>query len=226
MERLIPLLPSWLRTFETAAPTIRAVSNLLKGFRRDGKAFLGALSGAAKDGGTLVVQEIIKSRDGPRAMRTSGSSTETREIPVGRVNGLKALSKRFNPQADLEGLAALTAVHVQPNENAELEYITAIGPLRRQACRDLLKVERQYPLLVEAVVDCREFFTPPNLRVVADWGAHPLATLRFELKVIETSEGTRLSFYAPGEMWYPIIPPSIWTALPALPDGSSKALAA
>jgi hypothetical protein len=226
MERLIPLLPSWLRTFESAAPTIHTASILLKSFRREGKAFLKALSSAANDSGTLVVHEVVKSVGGPQGIRTSGSNTQMREIAVGRLVGLKALSTRFNPQSELESLAALTALHVQSNEEAELEFITTVGPLRRQACRDLLKVEREYPLLVKSVEDCREFFSPTNLSVLAEWGAHPLATLGFELTITETPTGTRLSFYTPGELWYPIIPPILWTPLPSLPDNNPTALAA
>ena len=226
MERLIPLLTGWLRTFETAAPTIAALSKLLKGFRSDGKAFLSALSGAAKDGGMLVVNEIIKSQGGPRGIRTTGSDVETREIPVGRIGGLRALSTRFNPQAELDSMAAVTALHVQSSEEAELEYITAVGPLRRQACRDLLSVERQYPTLTRAVEDCRGFFTANSLNVVAEWGAHPLASLRFELTVTDIPDGKRLSFYAPGELWYPIVPPNLWTPLPSLPGSNTTALAA
>jgi len=226
MERLIPLLPSWLRTFETAAPTFRAASTLLKSFRSDGKAYFKAIAGAVNESGILVVHELIKTRGGPRGIRTSGSNTETREIQIGRLTGLKALSTRFNPAADLEMLAGLTAPHVQSSEDAELEFITAVGPRRRQACRELLKVERQYPLLVKAVEDCRGFFTPANLEVVARWGAHFLATLRFELTTTETPNGTRLSFYAPGALWYPIVPPILWSPLPQLPNSKPAALAA
>jgi hypothetical protein len=226
MERLIPLLPSWLRTFETAAPTVAAMSKLLKGFRRVGQAFLKALSGAAKDSGLLVVHEIIKGKDGPRGFRTTGSSEDTREIPVGQIRGLGALSTRFNPQSDLDHLIALARLHVQPSPEAELEYITAVGPARRDACRDLLKVERQYPTLVKEVENCREFFTVENLAVVTEWGAHPLASLRFELKVVDMPEGKRLCFSAPGELWHPMIPPGLWSPLPPLPSSTATALAA
>jgi hypothetical protein len=226
MERLVPLLPSWLTTFETAAPTVYAVANLLKSFRREGKAFLRALSGAAKDSGVLVVHELIKTRGGPRGIRTSGSSTDTREIPVGRIAGVKALSTRFNLQADLDALVALTRPHVQRDEHSELEYITAVGPQRRQACRDLLKVERQYPLLVKAVEDSRVFFTSANLEVIRKWGEHHLPTLRFELTEIDTPQGRRLTFRAPGELWYPTLPSALWAPLPDLPGGSATAPAA
>lgn len=226
MERLIPLLPAWLCTFEAAAPTFRGISDLLRSFRREGKVFRNALSGATKENGVLVVQELIKTKGGPQGMRTSGSNTQTREIPVGRIAGAKALSIRSNPLADLEALAGILAVHVQPNEEAQLEYITAVGPLRRQACRDLLRVERQYPLLVKAVEDCREFFSPASVNVVTQWGAHPLATLRFELTATDTPNGRRLSFYAPGELWYPLLPSTLWTALPSLPASDTTALTA
>jgi hypothetical protein len=216
LEAIIPQLGSWLAILDRVGTVVTETDSLLRGFRSKGKSFFKALAPARTASGLLVVTQEVKRRvGGPRAMRTSGSTVETRDIPLGRIRGLKALDPRFSPERAEEAVRDLILPHVRTSEEAMVDYITGPAMQRKTAYRELRKAEDSLQTLLVDLEDCRSFFTDDNIAVIAEWARHPDGQHRFELRVTPTENGKRLLFYRPGDFWNPLLRPALWEPLPS-----------
>jgi hypothetical protein len=216
LEAAIPQLESWLAILDTSAPVVTEADSLLRGFRSKGKSFFKALASARTTSGLLVVTQEVKRRaGGPRGMRTSGSTVETRDIPIGRIRGLKALDPRFSPDAEQQAVRELIRPHVRTTEEAMVDYITGPAVQRKTAYRELRRAEDALQGLLTDLEDCRSFFADDNIAVIAEWAGHPDGQHRFELGITPTENGKRLLFYRPGDFWNPLVRTALWEPLPS-----------
>lgn len=179
---VLPKLDDWLTTLDGVRAPIEEAQRFFRAFRREGATFYQALRTIRANGGRLVATEIIRRAEsgGPTGMRTRGSSVQTRDVDFGTLSGMTAVLSDYHPARTLDEIRAAIAAHVQPDEEAAINYITGLAAARRAAVyRALRKAARDFTALLGSLEDFRAFFAASNLSRISQWAAHPDAPVGF-----------------------------------------------
>ena len=142
--------------------------------------------------GELRLVQILRSAEdedsdyvGPAGFRgRGGSETDSRDIEFGRVAGLTAVSRTFNPVKDLEtAVRVLESFGSLPDEEGALNLICdemRDDAKRRAAVGILQELDKAYAKLADRVNDFWRFFTRTNIQRLNQYGTHSLNHLPFE----------------------------------------------
>lgn len=134
-----------------------------------------ALRAARANGGQLSVTQVLE-RDagGPRGLRTSGSTYDTVEHQIGSLQGTALLNPRFDPMRDLREISEVFEPHVQADADAAFYYFAGMGEAQRnRLAAGLQAATRRGASVAATLVECRQFFSEANIRLLATWGQHP-----------------------------------------------------
>lgn len=217
----LPQLPQWLDTLDLVRPPVEEARRVFRAFRSEGATFYGALRAIRATGGRLVVTEVMRQAvaGGPVGLRTQGSSVQTRDVDFGILAGQTAVLSDYNPVRALDEIAAKIAPHVQPSEEAALNYIVDGGAARRAAVYTALrKAAREFAALTAGLDDFRTFFTAANLTRITEWASHPDSPVGFRARLAQpNAAGERsLTFEASGAYCHIKMRPDLWRSTAGL----------
>jgi hypothetical protein len=216
-DRLLEELPrnaERARRARGAEPLASEAERIFQRFRGDGATYHKALRLASKDGPVLYVDEVVGrvGGDGPRGIRTAGSTYETRRIPFGELKGRAAVATRCDVAGPLRSAAAMLEAFSAASEDEALERVVAMTD-EQQLSIDL-QVEQAVRDLESALArlaDFRSFFTKANFAVISRWGAHRDCPRPMRAALVEDPRLRRPLVEFTGAQRFAIVPePIFW----------------
>ena len=171
----VPQLPKWLDAAAALMTVAEPAANFARQFRSEGKEHFERLKAARANGGQLSVTQVLdRDANGPRGIRTAGSTYDTVEHHIGSLLGAALINPRFDPVRDLREVSEAIKPHVQADAEAAFYYVADMEEVQRnRLAADLKAVARKGASVAAALIECRQFFSEVNVRTLAAWGEHP-----------------------------------------------------
>lgn len=173
---------------------------------------------ARANGGQLSVTQVLE-RDagGPRGLRTSGSTYDTVEHQIGSLQGTALLNPRFDPMRDLREISEVFEPHVQADADAAFYYVAGMGEAQRnRLAAGLQAATRRGASVAATLVECRQFFSEANIRLLATWGQHPYQErpVTVQFGAADGNDCRRFEIRKP--YFQHRLPPEFWTDIGAV----------
>lgn len=169
---------------KAAMPIAQEAQRVFAEMRRRASWYVNLLRRVTKGSGRLSVDEVVERRgDGPRGLRTTGSTFDTRAIDFGEVQGRIAFATRFTPADELAAASNVFHRYSARDENEALETIVAMREDDRIEANDsLANAISRLENALSTLEQFRRFFEPENIRLMNDWGAHPSGQYRLSIE--------------------------------------------
>lgn len=212
----VPNLPEWLSQLSRLLAVAAPASEFAKRLRGDGKDYFERLRSACARGGQLSVTQVLEQgREGPRGMRTSGSTYDTVEHHVGTLIGRAFASPTFAPERGLKEVANTVRGYVRDSDEAAFHFVADMKDEERKiAATELKAAARQARTIVTELEDCRHFLSDENLATLNTWGQHPYADFRFSVALLPAEGSGHRRFELRGKPYFQHrIPPEFWAAI-------------
>lgn len=208
----VPQLPSWLAQIELLGTVARQAADFARRFRTEGKEHFDRLRAARANGGQLSVTQVLERlADGPRGIRTAGSTVDTVEHHVGSLQGATLVNPRFDPVRDLEEVATLIKAHVQSDDEAAFYYVVEMTEeLRNKLAAKLKDAAKKGKGVATALADCRLFFSEHNIRTMSEWGQHPYQEPSFTIRLLMADRDGHRRFEVSRPYFQHRFPPEFW----------------
>jgi hypothetical protein len=194
LEATLPLVAG--RLAQTARSR-RAVEEAERVYRRLrlGGTWLHDLRRVAKQGGQLLVHELMDMRDaiGPSGIRSSGGSQTRLVFNGGLLEGTVATRTEFRPTATWAGVHNyLSEQSYAPGDDGLLLRLIELdeAPQERGAAYARLRwAETQWSKLRREMADFVAFFDPLNIQRINNWAGHPLNALGWSCRAQPLDRG-------------------------------------
>ena len=153
---------------------------------------------------------------GPRGLRASGSTVETRAIRFGRMNGGLAVANKFTPASDLKSIIdALKTYPVGADDGAVIDYVAALSDEARATAYANIKAQLQkLDAAPSRLKEFRSFFEVSNLERLTSWGGHRDASFPISTAIHNYGEAKRFfQMMGDGAPVRILISAKLWDAL-------------
>lgn len=214
--KVVPKLGSWVFGIDRLLSVASPATEIARRLRVEGKDFFDRLRNARADGGRLKVTQVLDHNpEGPRGLRTSGSTVETADHDVAQLLGHQIVNPSFSPSKLLLEARQLFAEHIQTDEDSAYLYVADLNPeLRRQLTMKIQELSRKAKSTLKELEASREFFSSENIRSLNDWGQHPFADFKFSAALRNPETTGHRRFELKGSSYFQHrIPPEFWAEI-------------
>lgn len=214
---VVPRLSEWLVEIEQLLIVAAPAEDFARKLRSEGKAYYDKLRAArARDGRLTVTQVLEAGREGPRGLRTSGSTYETAEHDAGTLRGHSLVSPAFAPVRALQDAAGLIRRFARDDEMAAIDFLAddLDDSGRNKAASELKAAARRVRAVASDLENCRQFLSDENLRTLDGWGQHPYADFQFSARLGKAEGSGHRRFELRGTPYFQHrVPAEFWKPL-------------
>lgn len=217
LMEVVPRLPTWLTQLNELLSVARPAQEFAAQLRSEGKEYFTRLKGARAQGGRLTVTQVLEGgREGPRGLRTTGSTVDTVEHDVGTLSGCALLKPAFAPVEALIDIERICRTYAQADADAAFFLVTDMdADARHKAARALKAAARSAAAIAAQLTDCRAFLSAENVALLDQWGQHPYSDPRFTVALQAPEQSGHRRFEIRGKPYFQHrVPPDFWQSLP------------
>lgn len=213
---VVPKLPQWLSQIDRLLIVAEPVAEFASKLRGEGKEYFERLRNARSRDGRLSVTQVLKGdREGPRGLRTTGSTYETAEHHVGTLMGRSLINPALAPTRGLREVANAIRAFACDDDDAAFHFVADMEDgQRNKAAAELKAAAGRARSIAGELEDCRLFLSDENLGALDAWGQHPYADFRFSAKLLSPEQSGHRRFEFRGKPYfYHRVPPEFWAEI-------------
>lgn len=214
----LPLVTQQIAALKALRPAAEEARRVRRLFKRDAPSILSHLRTLkVRYFGELVLSEETSEKEqkqyvGPAGFRSQAPAV--REITIGRMVGLAALEKEFDPVKMIDHMIRqLESMQIPESEEAAMEFICSMtdDPKRRRAAVAIVQsVNRGREKVVEKLRDFGLFFSRENFTALNAYGTHKVNPQPFEARFHLSAGSPRVTLAQTGERFHAVVSSKVW----------------